>query len=247
MKWFTFLLESEATRNDIVRVMKNTLAMSGLGIATSWVAMAFAIFLCEMKSLRVRRIIQTFTTIPNFISWVLVYAVACVIFSSEGLVSSIIVNQGGTAVNFLMDTSHTWLKMLAWGLWKGTGWSAIIYISAISSIDQQLYEAATVDGAGRFQRIWHVTVPGLVPTFMVLLLLQISGLLNNGLEQYLVFENPNNTNAITVLDLYVYNLGIGGGRIPISTVIGMLKSLVSVLLLFTMNKVSKFIRGSSII
>lgn len=247
MKWFTFLLQSGATRNDIVRVMKNTLAMSGLGILFSWFSMAFAIFLCEMKNLRFRRVIQTFTTIPNFISWVLVYSVAFVIFSTEGLISSIIVKSGGTAVNFLMDSSHIWLKMLAWGIWKGTGWSAIIYISAISGIDQQLYEAATVDGAGRFQRMWNVTIPGLLPTYLVLLLLQISGLLSNGLEQYLVFENPNNTGAITVLDLYVYKLGIGGGKIPISTVIGMMKSLVSVTLLFTMNKISKWIRGSSII
>lgn len=246
-KWFRFLFENEATRNDILRVLRNTLAMSGLGLATSWCSMAFAIFLCEIKNLRIRRLIQTFTTVPNFISWVLVYSFATLLFSSEGIISNIIVSRGGTAVNFLMNGEYIWLKMLAWGMWKGIGWSAIIYIAGISGIDQQLYEAATVDGAGRFRKMWNVTVPGLLPTFFVLLLLQISGILSNGMEQYLVFENPYNTREIMVLDLYVYKLGINSGKIPLTTVVGMVKSLVSVTLLFGANKLSKWVRGESIV
>lgn len=246
-KWFKFLFENQATRNDIIRVLRNTLAMSGLGLLTSWCSMAFAIFLCEIKNLRVRRLIQTFTTVPNFISWVLVYSFATLIFSSEGIISNLIVARGGTAVNFLMSGEHTWLKMLAWGMWKGIGWSAIIYIAGISGIDQQLYEAATVDGAGRFRKMWNVTVPGLLPTYFVLLLLQISGILSNGMEQYLVFEHPYNTREIMVLDLYVYKLGINSGKIPLTTVVGMVKSLVSVTLLFGANKFSKLIRGESIV
>ncbi|MBS7240027.1 MAG: sugar ABC transporter permease [Acetatifactor sp.] len=248
-KWFTILFQNEATRQDIVRVLRNTLAMSGLGIATSWVAMAFAIFLSEIKCGPVRRFVQTFTTIPNFISWVLVYALALAIFSSDGFISSIMMQMGvwETGENLLMNPEHTWLKMLFWGMWKGVGWSAIIYIAGISGIDQQLYEAATVDGAGRFQKIWHVTVPGLIPTYMVLLLMSVAGILSNGMEQYLVFKNPINANAITVLDLYVYELGIGSGAIPLSTVVGMVKSLVSVALLFMANGISKLIRGESII
>lgn len=248
-KWFTLLLQNEATRNDILRVLRNTLAMSGLGIATSWVAMAFAIFLTEIKSARIRKFVQTFTTIPNFISWVLVYALALAIFSTDGFVSGLFTDIGiwSEGKNLLMDADHTWLKMLAWGMWKGMGWSAIIYIAGISGIDQQLYEAATVDGAGRFQKMWHITVPGLIPTYMVLLLMAIAGILSNGMEQYLVFENALNTDSITVLDLYVYKLGIGSGAIPLSTVIGMVKSLVSVVLLFVANGISKLIRGESII
>ena len=149
--------------------------------------------------------------------------------------------------NMLMGGSHVWLQMLAWGLWKGIGWSAIIYIAAISGIDQQLYEAATVDGAGRFQRMWNITVPSLIPTFCVLLLMSIANILSNGMDQYLVFENSTNTSSIMVLDLYVYKLGIGQGQIPLSTVIGMVKSVVSVTLLFAANGISKLIRGESIV
>ena len=147
----------------------------------------------------------------------------------------------------LMGGSHVWLQMLAWGLWKGIVWSAIIYIAAISGIDQQLYEAATVDGAGRFQRMWIITVPSLIPTFCVLLLMSIANILSNGMDQYLVFENSTNTSSIMVLDLYVYKLGIGQGQIPLSTVIGMVKSVVSVTLLFAANGISKLIRGESIV
>lgn len=248
-KWFTYLFENAATRNDLFRVLKNTLAMSALGLATSWCAMAFAIFLNEIKNKRIRRFIQTFTTIPNFISWVLVFAVAFAIFSTDGFVSSLLVNAGimENGKNFLMSGEHIWLKMLAWGMWKGLGWGAIIYIAAISGIDQQLFEAATVDGAGRFQRMWHITVPCLMPTFMVLLLMSIAGILNNGMEQYLVFENAKNTQTITVLDLYVYKLGINSGKIPLATVVGMTKSIVSVVLLFGANKLSKLVRDESII
>ncbi|MBR3772196.1 MAG: sugar ABC transporter permease [Clostridium sp.] len=249
LKWFTYLFENSATRRDIVRVLRNTLAMSFLGIAMLWVPMAFAIFLSEIKSGRFRRFVQIFTTIPNFISWVLVYAVAFAIFSTDGFLSTTLVDYGmmKEGKNFLLGHSHVWLKMFAWGMWKSLGWNAIIYIAAISGIDQQLYEAATVDGAGRFQRMWHITVPSLIPTFCVLLLLAVAGILNNGLEQYLVFENTDNAQLVTVLDLYVFKLGIGKGVIPLSTVVGMAKSIISVTLLFVANKISKAVRGESIV
>ena len=132
-------------------------------------------------------------------------------------------------------------------MWKGTGWSAIIYIAAISGIDVQLYEAATVDGAGRFQKMWYITLPGLLPTYCVLLLMAVAGILSNGMDQYLVFETANNSGTIEVLDLYVYKLGISGGLIPLSTVVGMVKTIVSVILLFVANGISKAIRGESIV
>lgn len=247
-KWFTILFQNPATVNDIVRVMQNTLAMSGLGILTSWVPMVFAIFLNEIRSSRFKRIVQTLTTIPNFISWVLVYAIALAIFSTNGFLNSFLsLFSVNSQTNWLMSADHTWIKMLLWGMWKGLGWSAIIYIAAISGIDPQLYEAAKIDGAGRFQRMWHITVPSLMSTYLVLLLLTIAGALSNGMEQYLMFSNAVNKEPIEVLDLYVYNIGIDGGRIPLSTVIGMAKSLISIALLFFANKVSKMVRGESII
>ncbi len=247
--WFQTLVSNEATRSDIVRVLRNTLAMSGLGILTSWLPIAFAVFLAEIPSSKFQRFVQTFTTIPNFISWVLVYAIAYAIFSTDGFINSFLTNVLGrpTSTDYLANADHIWLKMLLWGTWKGIGWSAIIYIAGIAGIDQQLYEAASVDGANRFQRMWHITVPGLLPTYMVMLLMSIAGILSNGMEQYLVFSNALNKDVIEVLDLYVYNIGIGSGQIPLSTVVGITKSLVGVILLFGANGISKLLRGESII
>ena len=139
----------------------------------------------------------------------LVYAVALAIFSTDGFINTFLKEIGVVAQNaqgkaWLMSSKHTWLKMWAWGTWKGVGWSAIIYIAGISGIDQSLYEAATVDGAGRFQKMRHITLPGLLPTFFVLLLMAIAGCLSNGLDQYLVFRNPNNMDTIRVSVSYTH-------------------------------------------
>jgi len=249
-KWFTFLFEGSAYRRDILRVLKNTLIMSGLGIATSWLPVAFAILLAEIRSSRFQRFVQTFTTIPNFISWVLVYSFALAIFSTDGFINSFLRNVlhiSGANTDYLASADFTWIKMLFWGTWKGLGWSEIIYIAGISGIDQQLYEAARVDGANRFHCMWHITVPGLMGTYCVMLLMSIAGILSNGMEQYLVFSNPINKDVIEVLDLYVYNLGIKQGLVPISTVVGIFKSLVGITLLFSANGISKLVRGESII
>ena len=153
----------------------------------------------------------------------------------------------GANKDYLAIAEGTWVKMLLWGTWKGLGWSAIIYIAGISGIDQQLYEAARVDGANRFKCIWHITIPGLIPIYTVLLLLSVAGILSNGMEQYLVFENALNKDMIEVLDLYVYNIGIKQGLIPLSTVVGVFKSVIGVTLLFVANGISKAIRGETIV
>lgn len=204
--------DSYAVKN-IVRVMKNTFGMSFLGILTSVLPMGFAILLSEIKNKPFRKFVQTSVTIPNFISWVLVYSIAYVMFSvNDGFVNRMLVSMGilDQGVNFLASPNHVWLTMTAWGLWKGLGWNAIMYIAALTSIDDELYEAAKIDGAGRFQLIRHITVPGLLPTFFVLLILSIANLLNNGMEQYYIFQNAMNKESIEVLDLYVYNQGMVG-------------------------------------
>ena len=247
---FTNLINDPGTSQQILQVLRNTLIMSGLGIATSWLPIAFAILLAELRSTKLQRTVQTLTTIPNFLSWVLVYAVALSIFSADGLLNnlmSVLSASGFTRTDYLANADATWIKMLLWGTWKGLGWSAIIYVAGIAGIDQQLYEAARVDGANRWHCIWHITVPGLIPTYMVMLLMSIAGILSNGMEQYLVFSNPYNGDYIQVLDLYVYNLGIGNNNLGASTVVGILKSVIAVILLFGANGISKAIRGESII
>jgi putative aldouronate transport system permease protein len=246
---FRLILQDKYALQDIMRVLRNTFAMSLIGILTSPLPMVFAIFLNEIRNLRYRKVVQTLTTIPNFISWVLVYAVAFAMFSvDDGFVNRVLVALGvvDRGIAFLSSKNNVWLTMWLWGTWKGLGWSAIMYIAALMSIDQELYEAAKVDGAGRFACIWYITIPGLLPTFFVLLILGIANFINNGMEQYYVFQNAMNKDYIEVLDLYVYNQGIVGINYAYSIAIGMLKSLVSLALLFLANGGSKLFRKESI-
>ncbi|OXS59857.1 ABC transporter permease [Cohnella sp. CIP 111063] len=247
---FTELIDNPVIANEIVRVLRNTFAMSLLGIATSPLPALFAIFLLEVRSRTFRKLVQTLTTLPNFISWILVYAVAWSVFSvGDGFLNRLLLELGWieTEINFLASSDHVWLTMLGYSLWKGLGWGAIIFLAAIASIDHEQYEAATVDGAGRFQKMRHVTIPGILPTFFVLLLLSIANFINSGMEQYFIFQNPLNKDKIEVLDLYVYNQGMVGQSISYATVVSMLKSLVSVALLFVANTLSKAVRKESII
>ncbi|WP_276358149.1 ABC transporter permease subunit [Cohnella caldifontis] len=249
LKWFHSLVENQVKIDQLLQVLKNTFGMSGLILLFSWLPMIFAVFLNEIKAMRFRKFVQTVTTLPNFISWVLVYSLAFSMFSSEGMVNGLLKQLGLTdsPILFLQSSEHVWITMWMWITWKALGWSAILYIAAITGIDDSLYEAARVDGATRMQLIRHVTLPSLLPTYFVLLMLQIASFLNNGMEQYFVFQNAFNKDTIQVLDLYVYNLAMGGGSYSVSVAISMLKSLISVVLLFSVNGLSKWFRGESIV
>lgn len=247
--WFHSMFANQVKISQLLQVLKNTFAMSGIAILFSWLPMTFAIFLHEIKSFRFRKIVQTVTTLPNFISWVLVYSLAFAMFSSDGMFNSIMKHLGliSSPILFLQSSDHIYLSMWLWLTWKSLGWAAIMYIAAITGIDESLYEAAQVDGATRMQLIRHITIPCLLPTYFVLLMLSIASFLNNGMEQYYVFQNAFNKNTIQVLDLYGFNLAMGGGSYSIATAISMLKSLISVVLLFVVNGLSKLLRGESIV
>lgn len=249
LHWFEMLVSSPVQVKKILEVLRNTFAMSGLGILTSWLPVAFAVFMAEIRVKWFKRGVQTLTTLPNFISWVLVFSFAFALFSSDGAVNRVLLHLGMTdrPVMFLQLDTHTWLSMTLWGIWKGLGWSAILYLAAIAGIDQELYEAAKVDGAKRRHLMWHITLPEMLPTYFVLLLLSVASFLSNGFDQFFVFQNAFNGAHIQVLDLYVYNLGIGSGSYAVATAISMLKSLVSVVLLFGCNSLSKLVRGETIV
>ncbi|MEU4386546.1 ABC transporter permease subunit [Promicromonospora sp. NPDC023805] len=249
LQWFEVLVSSETQLKQLGQVMANTLAMSFLGIATSLLPVFFAILLNEIRASWFRNAVQTLTTLPNFISWVLVYMIAFSLFSSSGLVNTTLHDWGLITVpmKFLDTDQHVWLTMLAWSLWKGLGWGAIMYLAAIAGIDQSLYESARIDGASRFQLMRYITFPMLMPTYVVLLVLSVANILNNGMEQFFVFQNAFNREHIQVLDLYVYNVGMTGNSLSLATVLSMFKSVISLALLLAANAIAKRARGSSII
>lgn len=247
LKWFKSLVANEVKIAQLWQVLKNTFAMSAITLSTSWLPMIFAIFMNELKCVPFRKFVQTVTTLPNFISWVLVYSIAFSLFNSTGMANTLLMNLGliKEPILFLQASDHVWLTQWLWLTWKNLGWAAIMYIAAISGIDDELFQAARVDGATRMQCIRYITIPSLLPTFFVLLMMNIGNFLSNGMEQYYVFQNAFNKEHIQVLDLYVYNLAMGSGSYSVSVAVSMLKSVVSVLLLFFANTISKLTRGES--
>ena len=248
-KWFVSMVENPVKVKKLVQVLTNTFAMSGLSLAFSWFPMIFAVFLNEIHSVPFKKFVQTVTTLPNFISWVLVYSIAFSVFNSTGAVNSVLMNMGiiEEPIMFLQSSSHVWFKQWVWLTWKNAGWAAIMYIAAITGIDESLMEAAKIDGASRMQCIWHITIPSILPTYFVLVMLSLANFLSNGMEQYFVFANSFNKTKIEVLDLYVYNLAMGSGGYSLSTAISILKTFVSIILLCVTNWVSKKIRGDSLL
>lgn len=248
-KWFISMVENEVKLKKLIQVLTNTFAMSGLSLFFSWFPMIFAVFLNEIRSVPFKKFVQTVTTLPNFISWVLVYSIAFSVFNSTGAVNSLLMRLGITKepILFLQSADHIWFKQWLWLTWKNAGWAAIMYIAAITGIDDSLMEAAKIDGASRMQCIWHITIPSILPTYFVLTMMSLANLLSNGMEQYFVFANSFNKAKIEVLDLYVYNLAMGSGGYSLSTAISILKSFVSVMLLWATNFISKKVRGESLI
>jgi putative aldouronate transport system permease protein len=244
---FTYLFTNAAMRDKLLEVLRNTFAMHLMGYLLSPLPMIFAVLLSEMHGRKFKKLVQTVSTLPNFISWVIMLSLATALFGSSGAVNNILRMLGQPPVNILTSTSWTsWITMVLLSTWKGLGWSSIIYFAAISGIDQEMYEAAMVDGAGKMQRIWHITMPQLIPTYFVLLIISIGNFLNTGIDQYLAFGNANNMAYVQTLDLYVYRLGIGSGMTAFSVAVGIMKTIVAFVLFFGANWASKKIRGSSV-
>ena len=237
------------TDANVWRSLTNTFIFAILGILFSPLPMFFAILLNEVKNGPVRKIVQTFTTLPNFISWVIIFSLAFTLFSSDGLITTMLLKIGiGTdGQNLLGDGKAVYIFQSLLGLWKGLGWSSIIYLAAIAGIDQEQYEAARVDGAGYFRCAIHITMPAMIGTFVVLFILNIGNFLNTGYEQYLLFKNSMTADNIEVLDLYAYRIGLENMDYSYGVAISIIKSVVSVILVTFANLVAKKARGSAVV
>lgn len=237
------------TDANVWRALKNTFVFAIISILFSPLPMLFAILLNEVKNGPVRKIIQTFTTLPNFISWVIIFSLTFTLFSSDGLVTAIFIKLGlgVEGQNLIGDGNSVYIFQSLLGLWKGLGWSSIIYLAAIAGIDQEQYEAARVDGAGYFRCAIHITLPAMVGTFVVLFILNIGNFLNTGYEQYMLFKNSMTADNIEVLDLYAYRIGLENLDYSYGVAISIIKSVVSVVLVTFANVVAKKTRGRAVV
>ncbi len=234
---------------ELLTVLRNTLALSGLSLLTSVLAPVMAILLFEIPFNGYKKLVQTIITLPNYISWILVGSLAMAFLSIDnGAVNVFLRNQGWISenINFLNNPNTTWAVQTLIGLWKGLGFSLIVYLASIVSIDPELYDAAQVDGANRFRVHIHITVPGLIPTFVVLFVIGVGNILSNGFEQYYVFYNPVINSKIQVLDYFLWRIGFMTNDFAFSTALGLSKTLVSVLIFMLGNRIVKAIRGTPI-
>lgn len=245
MKFFNMIFHGR----DMGRVMINTVIFALISFAFLPLPMLLAILLNEIPGARFRKTAQTLTTLPYFIGWIITYSLAFAIWGGDGMVNQIKQLMGirTSQLGILTDASAVYWFQGLLTLWKTIGWNAIIYIAAITGIDQELYEAARVDGAGRFKSALHITVPALMPTFIVLMLLNISNLVNLRMDQYFVFKNSFVYDRIEIIDLFAYRMGLQLQDFSFATAIGMFKSIISIVLLFSVNYIAKRTRGESIV
>ncbi|MBQ8233492.1 MAG: sugar ABC transporter permease [Lachnospiraceae bacterium] len=237
------------TDGDVFRVLRNTLVMNLMELLITPVPVLFAIFFNDIRSKKVKKVVQTITTMPHFISWIIVFGLSQAIFDANGLLNQVIKLFGGTPSPFglMGDGDHVWIFQVLLGLWKGLGWSTIVYMAAITGLDQELYDAAKVDGANKVQTIRYITIPGIAPTYLVLLIMKVSRLLSSGFDQYYQFYNSLVADKIEVLEYYVYRLSFSGQQYSFGIAVGILQSLVAIILLFITNAIARKIRGSSIV
>ena len=235
---FKFLF-SDAT---FLKVIRNTLAMGIINLVSTFVmAIVFAILLNEVKSKGGKKVVQTISYLPHFLSWIIVTGILHDVLSGTGIINEILMglNILDQPLNFFAHPKFFWPIVAFANVWKETGWNAIIYLSAITAIDPSLYEASSMDGAGRWAKIKHVTLPGIKPTIMILLLMNVGNVLNAGFEVQYLLGNGLVQSVSETIDIYVLKWGISQGNYALGTAAGIFKSFVSIILIVIANQIAK--------
>lgn len=223
--------------NDFIQALKNTVSLNFLDLIVGFPApIIFALILNELVFKRFKRVVQTIAYMPHFLSWVIIYGLALQLFApSTGFVNMIIQNMGFEPIPFLNSSSHWVGTYIGLGVWQSFGWNSIIYLAAIAGINPELYEAASVDGAGRFKKMWHITLPGIKSTIVVLLVMNLGNILGSGFDRPFALQNKLVMDVANVLSTYVYKVGIKGLQFSLTTAIGLFQSLVCVIFLLLAN------------
>ena len=231
-------------------VMTNTLSLGVLELVITFpIPIFFALLLNELRSSKFKRVVQTATYFPHFISWVVYGGIVNAFLSSDGgFINNIIMDLGlsKTAIPFMSRPQYFYGIVIVSSVIKGTGWGSVIYVSAIAGVDQEIYEAAHIDGANRWQTAFRVTLPCIASTITVLLLLAISGILGSGFDRIYMLQNPLNLVRSEVLDTYIYKVGISQRRFSFTTAVGLFRSVLAVILLGSGNVVSKKLTGNGL-
>lgn len=226
---------------DFIRALRNTIFLNLLDLVAGFPApIIFALILNELCFKKFKKVVQTIAYMPHFLSWVIIYSLALQLFApSDGLVNMLIMNLGGEAIPFLNESKHWVFTYIMMGVWQNFGWGSIIYLAAIAGISPELYEAASVDGAGRFSKMWHITLPGIKPTIVVLLIMNLGNILGSGFDRPFAMRNNLVMDVAEVISTYVYTNGIRGLQFSLTTAVGLFQSIVCLFFLLLANGISR--------
>ncbi len=245
LKYFQEFLED----SNCINIITNTLGISLLKLLIGFpLPIIFALLLNEIKGTKFKRFTQTLSYLPHFLSWVVLGGIMITWLSKEGIINDILLGMHllKEPVSFLGGPQYFWGISLLSDIWKELGWSAIIYLAAISGVAQEMHEAAIVDGANKFQRIKAITIPCISGTIAIMLIIQVANLLNSNFDQILVLKNQINISRSQVIDTYVYQMGMTMGKYSYATAVGLFKSIIALILLLIANKSSKKFLGRSL-
>lgn len=229
------------SNDDFWILLRNTLGISFLNLIFFFPApIILSLMMNEVRNSILKRTVQSLIYIPHFLSWVLIYGLTFLMFSqSEGLFNKLLVAMNKDTVDILSNPNYFWAMLTAQSIWKEIGWGTIIFLAAIAGVDPQQYEAAVMDGAGRFRRMWHITLPAMKNVIIILFILRLGTIMDTGFEQIYLMTNASVAHVGEVFDTYVYRVGIRQGEFSYSTSIGLFKSIVGVILVVGSNKLAK--------
>lgn len=242
LKYFKEFFSDPALGN----VVRNTLVLNILALVFSFLApILLALFLNELRSLRFKKTVQTISYLPHFLSWVIFGGIVLEMLMPTGVISVVCYKLGWISepINFMAKGEYFYFIYTVISIIKTVGYGSILYVAAITGVDQELYEAATIDGCGRFQKMWYVTIPCITGTIVIMLIFQISSILNTGYEQIILLQNSLNLAYSETIDTYVYKVGIAQSRYSYAAAVGLLKSVLSVLLMLGANGTSRKLLG----
>lgn len=227
--------------NQFLRALKNTVVLNVLDLIVGFPApIIFALILNELVFKRFKKVIQTVAYMPHFLSWVIIYSLSLRIFATDdGLINMLIQKLGGSPIPFLGDEKLWVVTYIFLGVWQNFGWGSIVYLASIAGINQELYEAASVDGAGRFKKMWHITLPGIKPTIVVLLIMNLGNILGGGFDRPFAMQNNLVLNTAEVISTYVYKKGVLAAQYSLTTAVGLFQSVVGVFFLLLANFISR--------
>ncbi|WP_246320216.1 ABC transporter permease [Paenibacillus qinlingensis] len=233
---FKFIFE----QSSFYRALKNTLVLNFLDLIAGFPApIILAILLNEVRHVRFKKVTQTILYLPHFLSWVIIGGMVYLMFSSGGMANSVLSSLGIGHMEFLSQKNNWLIMYLAVGVWQSAGWGTIIYLASIIGINKELYEAADMDGCSRLRKIWHITLPGIKPTIIILLILQIGRMLSIGFDRPFVMGNSLVSEYSDVISTFVYRIGIGSGDFSQATAVGLFQSVVGLVFLVTANYIAK--------